>query len=73
MADPRHEVPQSVQSLPSLGAIFIWITGKDVQWWAAVLGLVFIALQIGYVAWKWARDIRRERERIQASRLTDDD
>ena len=39
MADPRHEVPQAVQSLPSVGAIALYLSGKDVNWWAAVLGL----------------------------------
>lgn len=73
MSDPRHEVPQTVQSLPSLGAIFLWVTGKNLEWWAALLGLLFIAIQIGYVTWKWARDIKRERERVQSSRLHDED
>lgn len=73
MSDPRHGVPQTVQSLPSLGAIFLWVTGKNLEWWAALLGLLFIAIQIGYVTWKWARDIKRERERVQASRFLQDD
>ena len=64
MAGHRTEIPQSVQSLPSLTAIALWLAGKDIQWWAAVMGLLFIALQIGYVAWKWMRDIRIERERV---------
>ena len=63
MADHRTEVPQSIQSLPSVGAILIWLSGKDINWWAAALGLLFIALQILYMLWKWRRDIRRERER----------
>lgn len=75
MADHRAEIPQTIQSLPSVGAIALWLAGKDIQWWAALMGLLFIALQIGYVGWKWMRDIRRERERepVLASRLTDDD
>ncbi len=66
MADHRTEVPQSIQSLPSVGAILIWLSGKDINWWAAALGLLFIALQILYMLWKWRRDIRRERERLRA-------
>lgn len=73
MADHRAEIPQTIQSLPSVGAIALWLAGKDIQWWAALLGLLFIALQIGYVGWKWMRDIRRERERVLASRMSDDD
>lgn len=61
MTDPRSEVPQTIQALPSLGAILLWLAGKDVQWWAAVSGLLFIALQVGYLIWKWRRDIRRDR------------
>lgn len=61
MTDPRTEVPQTVQALPSLGAIVIWFSEKNVNWWAAVLGMVFIAVQLGYVLWKWRRDIKRDR------------
>lgn len=71
MSDPRAEVPQSVQALPSIGAILIWLSGKDVNWWAAVIGMLFIVVQLLYVLWKWRRDIRRERERIAASRAAD--
>lgn len=70
MADHRTEVPQSIQSLPSVGAIFLWASGKDVNWWAAFVGLIFIVVQLLYVLWKWRRDIRRERERVG---LTDDE
>ncbi len=70
MPDHRTEIPQAVQAVPSLGAIALFLAEKDVQWWAAVLGLVFIGLQILYVAWRWRRDIRRERERVG---LTDDE
>lgn len=61
MSDPRHEVPQTIQALPSVGAILLWLSGKDVNWWAAALGVVFILLQIVYMLWKWRRDIRRDR------------
>lgn len=71
MADPRHEVPQTIQSIPSVGAIVLYLSGKDVNWWAAVLGMVFILVQLFYVVWKWRRDIRRESERT--SQLEDDD
>lgn len=71
MADPRHEVPLTIQSLPSVGAIAIWLSGKDINWWAAFIGLLFILLQIGHTVWKWRRDIRLERERV--SQLEEDD
>lgn len=70
MADHRIEVPQTIQAAPSVGAILIWLSGKDVNWWAAVAGLLFILVQLGYVIWKWRRDIRRDRERVG---LTDDE
>ncbi len=66
MTDPRHEVPQTLQALPSLTAILLWLGGKDVNWWAAVFGLAFILAQLGYLLWKWRRDIRHERERMDA-------
>ena len=64
MSDPRSEVPQSIQALPSLGAIFLFFSAKDVTWWAAFAGLIFILLQILYMLWKWRRDIRRERAQM---------
>lgn len=67
MADHRTEVPQTIQAAPSLGAILIWLSGKDINWWAATFGLLFIILQILYMLWKWRRDIRREDERQQAA------
>lgn len=75
MADPRHEVPQTVQSLPSIGAILIYLSGKDINWWAAFFGLVFIGAQLVYMFWRWRRDIRIERERQAGlhSRLPDDE
>lgn len=73
MADPRHEVPQAIQSLPSIGAIVIYLSGKDVNWWAAVLGMVFILVQLFYVLWRWRRDIRRENERSSQLEAEDGD
>lgn len=61
MADHRTEIPQSIQAIPSAGAILLFFAEKDVNWWAAFLGLIFIALQIAYMLWKWRRDIRRDR------------
>lgn len=62
MADHRTEIPQSIQALPSVGAILLFFAEKDVNWWAAVLGMLFIVLQILYMLWKWRRDIRRDRQ-----------
>ncbi len=73
MADPRSEVPQLLQAAPSLGAIAIWFTGKDVHWWAAATGMLFIAIQIGYVLWKWRRDVRRDRLARQSSLIHEAD
>lgn len=70
MADHRTEIPQTIQAIPSVGAIALFLTEKDVNWWAAFVGLLFIIVQLLYVLWKWRRDIRRERERVG---LTDDE
>lgn len=68
MSDSRSEVPQSIQALPSAGAIAVWLSGKGVDWWAAVAGIVFIMLQIGYLLWKWRRDVIIERQRVEDSK-----
>ncbi len=68
MSDHRTEVPQSLQAAPSIGAILLYLSEKDVNWWAAVIGLVFLLAQLAHLAWRWHRDIRIERDR-QASQL----
>lgn len=73
MNEAKHDVPQAIQSIPSAGAIILFFSGKDVNWWAAVLGMAFIAVQLIYVIWKFRRDIRRERQRVAASRIDETD
>lgn len=63
----RQEIAgQTVQALPSLGAIYMWVAGVPVEKWAAVAGLVFILVQTAGYLWRLRRDIRRERERTAA-------
>lgn len=57
MSDPKAEV---LQSIPAASAIGIWLTGKDINFWVGVGGLVFLVLQCGYLIWKWRRDIRND-------------
>lgn len=56
MSDPRTEVPQAVQAMPAVGAISLGVSGVDINWWAALLGAIFLILQILYLLWKWYGD-----------------
>ena len=62
MADHRTETAaQALQAPPALTAIWMWFSGKDVNFWVGAAGIGFIALQAAYLLWKWRRDIRRDR------------
>jgi len=62
----KHEaLMQGAASLPSWGAIGIWLLGVPVEKWAAAAGICFIVVQMAYLGWKWRRDIRREDERLR--------
>lgn len=62
MSDHRTEaVTQAMQAPPALTAIWLWLSGKDVSFWTGIFGICFIAIQAGYLVWKWRRDIRRDR------------
>lgn len=60
MSDHREALANSAMAAPALTGITMWVTGKDINFWVGVAGLVFILLQAGYLLWKWRRDIRRE-------------
>ena len=64
----RNEVPQAIQAAPSVGAIAIWFSGKDINWWAACLGMIFIGVQLLYVLWKWHNDYVDRRNKREARR-----
>lgn len=51
----------AAQAAPALTAIYMWFTGKDINFFVGVAGLFFIGLQCGYLLWKWnwQRELRR--------------
>lgn len=58
--------------LPSLTAVIAWLLAIPVEKWLAFFGVLFLVLQmIGYL-WRLKRDMRREQERIDASRVPTD-
>jgi hypothetical protein len=36
--------------------VLTWFAGKDVQWWAAVLGMAFIGVQLVHKLWAWRNE-----------------
>lgn len=55
----KHEAASGVvQAAPSAAAVGIWLTGIELQWWAALLGVIFLLMQIAHFAWKWYREWR---------------
>lgn len=63
-AEAKQNVIQGASSLPSWAAIITFLLGVPIEKWAALAGLVFILVQMGYLVWKWRRDHRREIERL---------
>ena len=45
------------------------IFGLKLSEWSVILMMVFVLLQIGYLVWKWRRDVRREDERRAAGQV----
>lgn len=62
MADHRTE---AAQAMPSLAAIVMWASGKDINFWVGVGGLLFLGLQCAYLIWRWRRDLRREQRALE--------
>lgn len=46
---------------PALAVSAAGIAGMPLETWVIVLTLVYLGLQIAYLVWKWARDLRRDR------------
>lgn len=64
MSDSRETlIASTFQAAPATTAIVLWIGGKDINFWLAVAGLIFICLQVGHLIWKWSwhREMRRLR------------
>jgi len=73
-------VGQTAMAAPSVLAVVSSWDQISVQDWLAIAGIIFIAFQAAYLAWRWHRDARREADRqadrqadCAASRGTDDD
>ena len=45
------------------------VFGLKLSEWSVILMMVFVLLQIGYLLWKWRRDVRREDERKAAGQV----
>lgn len=56
-----HEVAKSAPPVAvTLGAL---ASGVAINHIMGLVTIVYVALQAGYLIWKWRRDVRRERER----------
>ncbi len=67
---PINAALETAKAAPSVGAIVIGWLSVPVETWAVRAGLAFILLQAAYLAWRWRRDVLRERERKAAGRLS---
>lgn len=62
-------VTAGVQSAPGVAAAGgARVLGLPLSDWAVMATISFIALQAGYLVWKWRRDYLRELERRQGGR-----
>lgn len=61
-ADQKHDTAvQIAQATPSLTAIWAYLVGITPERWLTYWGIFFLALQAGYLLWRWRRDYKRER------------
>lgn len=56
MAAKSDAASSAVQAAPSAAALGMWFTGVELQWWAALLGVIFLLLQISHFCWKWWKE-----------------
>lgn len=49
---------QALKGSPPVAVTAGMLAGMQMQDWVFALTLVYLLLQIGYLAWKWIRDIR---------------
>jgi ABC-type Fe3+-siderophore transport system permease subunit len=54
----KHVVEAAPAAIAATAGPVFGITWSDL---AAVLGCVFLLLQMAYLIWRWLRDVRRER------------
>lgn len=60
--EQKHDaLVQTAQAVPSIAAIWAYVAGITPERWLTYWGIAFLALQAGYLLWKWRRDVRRER------------
>ena len=66
--EQRHDLAvQSLNASPSIAAILATkVLDLSVDTVLGLAGIAFIAVQAGYLLWKWRRDWKRERERRAA-------
>ena len=62
--ESRHDaLGQAAQAAPSVLVIFLdKILNVTPERWLTYMGIAFLALQAGYLLWRWRRDHRRERQ-----------
>lgn len=60
------DVPQRVKDIaeatPATGAVVIGTLSLPVDTWLKIGGLIFLALQVLYLLWRWRRDYVRDRD-----------
>lgn len=61
--ETKHEIGvQAALGTPSAIAV-LWtkFLGLTIDNWLGISGIIFIALQAGYLLWRWWRDLKRAR------------
>lgn len=58
MSTVKH-IAEAVPASAAAAAPFVGITWSDT---AAILGSIFLVLQIAYLIWRWRRDVRQDKK-----------
>lgn len=54
-------VRAAIEATPAAAVVVVSTASLD--WWLKACGIGFLVLQAAYLAWRWRRDIRRDRKR----------
>ncbi len=68
MSQAQEATIAAGKAAPPGAVVVATLTGVDLQQWVLIATLFYIALQAGYLCWKWLRDWKDEREEDERER-----
>lgn len=62
MSTAHETTIAAAKAAPPAGVVLATLGGIAIQDWVFILTLIYLVVQIGYLIWRWLRDVREEKE-----------